>query len=338
MIKINYNRRFGTEFEVNTSDGIIKKPNPIEGEIPKGSDLVAVVVHKATKDSVEVTAWEPVHNNTKWIVKPDSSCGIEINSPVMKGWQGLKKLMKVAEFLRLYYPKSDSRCSFHVHLDISDLSLMQLASVIAYYIKCEHIFFDSVPARRKNSRYCQPIGMSDIFSHDCRMDPEDLVNKISDNKYYSANCYHFIKGGGFAAVNQRKRAMEFRIIESSACLDPFIVKNWIRLLLYFVEVTKDLPLPKRHNGDPKSGLAWLDPKDMFKIMKFDDDLSPGLVQVRNWFLTRIYDNGYHSRLSGLWSNQGRKKARQEFLNFYHKDWREISPMNEDILYGKHYAS
>ncbi len=335
MLDCKCYRRWGAELELNTPSGIVVRPSASERQIAKGSDLVAYIVQKACEKSVKIIGWDHVYNNDDWIVKPDNSCGIEINTPVLKGWVGLKSLMKVSEALRTHYNKADDRCSLHVHVNIADLTKMQLASVIAHYIKCEHVFFDSVPASRKNNRYCTLIGLADNF--DCTFDmvASDLITGIADVKYYSLNAFHFVKGGMFSINNERKKTIEFRIAEGSACLDPMYIKNWVRLILHFVETTKRLPIPKAYEaGDPWSGLAWLDPSDVMKLLGFDQELSPGLTQVRDWFYERIRMNGYDSDENGIWSNEGRKASRQEFMELYKATPREEA--RDETLWGERY--
>ena len=332
-------RRFGVEIELNTFDGIIKKIDREKGEIPNGADSVALLIKKTTNQSVEIQGWDYNFNNENWIVKPDSSCGIEVCTPVLRGWGGLKNLIKVVEIFRQKNISADNRCSLHVHVNIGDLTPVQLASVIAWYIKCEHVFMDSVPCHRKMNRYCQMIGMTDLFSVETSIDPEFLINSLSNVKYYSLNTYHFIKGGGFSEFNNRKRTIEFRIGENSMCLDGEAVKNWIRLILYFVEICKNSPLPKNYEkGNPWTGLLWLDPSEVFKFLKFEEPCSEGLQQVKNWFFNRILKNGCETDLPGIWSNKGRFFARKDFLNFIDKIKQNINTneSREIILYSKKY--
>lgn len=336
-IDCKFLRRFGIELEVNTLTGIVRRPDTGAGEIPVGSDYVSQIVNKTTKESVELQGWDHIHNNKCWIIKPDNSCGIEINSPILKGWDGLKKILRVIDALRDAGINSDRRCSLHVHANIADLTPNQLASVIIHYIKCEHVLFDAIPPYRKNNRYCQLLGMTDLFSHDFPMDPMEIVHRISGVKYYSINAYHFVRGGGFSEDNNRKKTLEFRIAEGLACTDSMLAKNWIRFFLHFVEMTKNLPLPRRYRaGDSWSSLLWLNPSEVFSLLKFDRDdlLTPGLKQVREWFVNRILENGYNTGLSGIWSNQGRSAARKEIEEFHKK----IGTMKieGDPVYGNNY--
>jgi len=330
-------RRFGTEIELNTLNGIIKRPDSDAGEIPNGADYVAYLVRKASKEKVEISSWDYVHNNNNWVLKHDMSCGLEINSPVFKGRYGLEKLVRVVEALSKD-PKirANHQCSLHVHVGIGDLEIEQLAAVIAYYIKCEHVFFDSVPDYRKNNRYCQLIGMTDWFSTDFEMDPLEIINRISQSKYGSINAFHFVRGGGFITGNDRRQTLEFRIAENNACVDPYFVKNWIRLLLHFIEVTKDRKIPRQYSeGDQMSGLAWLDFPQVYRLLKFDLELSPGMQQVRQWFMDRITKNGQPTTCSALWSEVGRSVCRNQFTEIS----RKLPRINdyEDALYGEKWA-
>lgn len=330
-------RRFGTEIELNTLNGIIKRPDSEAGEIPNGADYVACLVRKASKDNVQISSWDYVHNNDNWVLKHDMSCGLEINTPVFKGWYGLQKLVRVIEALAKDPKiKANHLCSLHVHVGIGDLELEQLASVIAWYIKCEHVFFDSVPSQRKNNRYCQLIGMTDWFGTDFDMDPMDIVSRISQSKYGSINAFHFVRGGGFVTGNDRRQTLEFRIAENTACVDPYFTKNWIRLLLHFIEVTKDRRLPRPYSlGNQMSGLSWLDFQEVYKLLKFDQELSPGMQQVRQWFMDRITRNGNATGYAAIWSEAGRSVCRNQFTEISKK----LARINdyEDALYGEKWS-
>lgn len=334
----NY-RRFGVEIELNTSDGVIRKLDRYKGEIPLGADKVALIIKRTLNEHVEIQGWDYNYNNNLWIVKPDSSCGMEVCSPVLKGWIGLSKIVKIAEAFRKKNIKSDKRCSLHVHVNISDLTKEQLASVIAWYIKCEHVFIDSVPSHRKINRYCQVIGMTDLFQENYNITIDELLNSVSKVKYYGLNAYHFMKGGGFCPNNDRKKTIEFRIGENDMCLDGLDLKNWIRLLIHFVEVTKSRPLPEPYEkNNPWTGLLWLDPADVFRVLNFDEPCSQGLLQVKNWFIKRILKNSLDNNSKGLWSPEVRIYARNNLLKFLGKIDNEEHPSTdrESLLFDKKY--
>lgn len=332
-------RKFGAEIELNTFDGLIKKLDRNKGEIPFGADKVAILINKTIKKSVEIQGWDHNFNNECWIVKPDSSCGIEVCTPVLKGWHGLKDLIKVVEIFRSKKIQADERCSFHVHVNIGDLNERQLGSVIAWYIKCEHVFMDAFPSNRKVNRYCQMLGMTNLFSTQTPIEASHLIESISGVKYYSLNTYHFVKGGGFLPHNSRKKTIEFRVGENSMCTDGEAVKNWVRLLLHFVEVAKDCPMPKKYEkNNSKTGLLWMGPDEVFSFLRFNEPCSEGLKQVKKWFAKRILKNGFNTSLPGIWSNEGRSHSRKIFLKLLHSlDVNcDCDDSRENILYDKKY--
>jgi hypothetical protein len=292
-------RRYGIEIEVNAFDGIARGQNDPP---PVGIDQVGFIVNKITKERTEIKTWHHTHNNNSWIIKPDGSAGIEICTPILKGWKDLLKSCRLVHaFKEDEQIQADDRCSLHIHLNTSDLSREQLATVLAYWIKCEPTFMDSVPSKRKLNRYCQLIGVTDLFTHDFLMDADEIIQRLGRHKYTSMNTYHFVRDA--------RPTIEFRIMENDTCTDPFFVKNWVRLMLHFVKRTCELGLPNLYEeGDRWSSLLWLDTLDVLSILGFDGscELSPGLKQVRNWFLGKLKMNIADTGLPGIWSDTARQ--------------------------------
>lgn len=330
LISFNYNRKFGVEIELNSFDRRNFKLNPLrKGESPIGSSYIANLITNTLKQRVDINRWGNNHNNSTWIVKPDSSCGIEVCSKVYKGWIGLKEICKVVDvFSKDPNVLIDKRCSLHVHIDVSDCSILQVATILSYWIKCEHLFMDSVPSHRKNNSYCQFIGSSPVFQHGDNLSARELISKL-DNKYYSVNAYHY-------ARNSRK-TIEFRIGDQFGCRDPIMVKNWVKLLVHFVEITKNLNYPRMNDlNDPWSGLLWLDPKDIFRLLMFSEEyeLSSGMQQVRNWFLARIAVNT-KSTLD-LWSDPARRAAKEEIMQIINDLGLDVENLYLELFPGNNF--
>ncbi len=279
-----YERRFGIELEINAFDG---KNRPDPGQKPAGIEQVGMLVAKYSSEGVDIREWEHTHNNDVWVIKPDSSCGMEVCTPIYKGWQGLKRACEVVEaFHRDPKIKVDDRCSVHIHIEVADLTNEQLASIIAHWFKCEPVFMDSVPPNRKRNRYCQYMGFNNLVQAESRISAQDLIRKVGSVKYYSLNTKQLCQNG--------RKTIEFRIVEGQGCKDPYLIKNWTRLILHFVEMASKRPFPEPYQfGNPWSGFCWLDPDDVFKVLGFDPaefELSPGLEQTRNWFMARLQEN------------------------------------------------
>lgn len=299
-------RRFGTEKELNAFDG---RNRPLrKGDLPAGIEEVGYAVNMALDKPVSIREWEHTHNNEAWVVKPDSSCGMEVCSPILKGRVGIDQIVKCAQVFR-DHPNitSDGRCSLHVHVNVHDCTMTQVASIVAHWIKCEPVFMDSVPPNRKRSRYCQIIGMCDMFDIDEPLDAGDIIMNMGKSKYFSLNNYHYAK--------DKRATIEFRIAENDACTNPVFVKNWTRLVVHFCEMVKSRPIPRTYKpGDAWSSLCWLDPIDVFDLMGFlpgKYKLSRGLEQVRDWFTARLMSNMLNTGLEGVFSDLGRSYAWQE---------------------------
>jgi hypothetical protein len=293
-------RRYGIEMELNAFDGR-NRPEK-KDDLPKGIEAVGDVVGSVLNTAVSIRQWEHTHNNDNWVIKPDSSCGMEVCSPILKGWHGLDQTVRCAQaFADDPRIESDKRCSLHVHVNVFDCSPAEVASIVAHWIKCEAVFMDSVPANRKRSRYCQIVGMCDMFDTQDLPNPKNIIDRMGQSKYFTLNNLHYSR--------DKRTTIEFRIAENAACTDPVFVKNWVRLVVHFCDMAKMLPLPGRYvAGDPWSSLCWLDPIDVFHLLGFmpgQYNLSAGLAQVRDWFIGRMMTNMRNTGLKGVFSDEGR---------------------------------
>lgn len=276
-------RRFGIELELLAFDG---KNRPDPGHKVSGIDYVGHVVAQNSTEGVDIREWEHTHGNDVWVIKPDSSCGMEVCTPIFKGWTGLKKVVDVVYALGQDPKiKIDHRCSVHLHVEVADLEQTELASVIAHWFKAEPVFMDSVPMNRKRNRYCQFMGLTNLVGHDTRIPPQELIKRVGNVKYYSLNTNQLMRNG--------RKTIEFRIIEGEGVKDPYLIKNWTRLIVHFIEMARRRPLPQPYNeNDVWSSYCWLDVEDVLKLLGFNNnpreyELSPGLEQTRNWFLARL---------------------------------------------------
>jgi hypothetical protein len=275
MFNFLYCRPAGAEIEINAFDGVNMTTRDI---LPDGIHYVANLVAETLGEYVEVRAYQHTHwykTHGYWVLKPDNSCGMEVCSPVFQGWYGLKKVCQVIDVFQYHSRISaDSNCSYHLHIDVNDLAEEEIGNILRWWIKCEPVFFDSVPDSRKNNRYCQPIGLWDWVDDVYPITTTRLIEALGVTKYNSVNTYHLWAG--------ERNTIEFRIGEHTLCKNSFFVKNWTRLLIHFLETAK------QRSPD---NLAWLDVKDVFEFLGFlRDDLSQGMVQIRNWFLGRLYYN------------------------------------------------
>lgn len=259
-MKNNINHRFGVEIELNSFDGFSKNDELSE---PLGIKHAAETIKNALNENVEVTGWHTTINSIRWIAKPDSSCGFEICSPILKGSAGLKSLVNVIKAIKKDGRfQADSRCSFHVHFELPSKNINYISSLIVNWIRCELFFFLMIPNLRKQSRYCQLMGLSDVFYKKTNLDANMIFNKISDYKFYSLSVYHFKKSG--------RNTVEFRIMDNSACLDSYVVENWILLLNRFINKSSKTKVFDENNF-LLNPIKWLDVKEVFDFLEISKD-------------------------------------------------------------------
>lgn len=329
-LNLDIKRRFGAEIELNAFDDANR---PVDGSLPEGTYDVAEVVRRATRKPVQIHKWSYDHNNTTWVVKPDSSCGLEVCSPVLKGWLGLMELCSVVDALgKDRRIRADGRCSFHVHVDVSDLGDKELATILTWWVKCEPVFLDSVPFARKRNQYCQLLAQSEAFERleDGFLPHDGLIRKLGLFKYYTINTYHYF--------NAKRKTIEFRIMDSECCIDPYICKNWIRLLLLFIERSLSAGMPNPYEpGDRWSGYCWLDPRDVFEFLGLAGlhELSPGLMQVEDWFIDRLAENCEDGEDDGLLGVKARRPSAMQIFDMVAKRGEERVDRS---VYGETYRT
>lgn len=260
--------KFGLEIEINSFDNRDFLNSPLrKGELPEGiHDIVKIINGLGLQ--AECQSWGYNHNNVNWICKPDSSCGIEICSPVFN-YDEIKEIIAVIDALSVDERiKIDNRCSLHVHADIDSLVNFYdsnlICSILAWWIKCEHVFVDFAAPNRKTNRYCKFIGQMQLFDHDEAVSTFRAVSKLSD-KYLTLNTFHMF--------NKRRWTVEFRLAESTK--DSNFVKNWLSIINCFLESAKSKSVPDNYK--------WMSHFEVFEFLNLD-------AQLQNWFLKRLLIN------------------------------------------------
>jgi len=226
-------RRFGIELEYNAFDG--QSRSKAENELPSGIYELANALVKSTNLSVEINKWSYTNNNDRWVLKPDSSCGIEVCSPPMRGKNGCFNFYETLKsFVNHPDVEADGRCSMHVHIEIEDFAQTEIAYLISKWIQCEPLFFIITDKDRWINQYCIPLGLSHTFDDEEPIQIFSAIEKLSQYKYYAINFYHYIKN--------RKKTVEFRCMGNDACVIPEDAYNWLKLIICFVDRCKGTSL------------------------------------------------------------------------------------------------
>lgn len=227
------------EIELDSTDGRDFSERPLApGEMPAGLERAAGIVSDLGLE-VQTHGWKHNHNNSVWICKPDSSCGMELCSPVLDESR-VGELCSVLDALAAdSVLTAGPNCSLHVHVDVSPFirdvpeSSDALCSILAWWVKCEPFMLDSVPERRRNSRFCRCIGFTDLFDHEEKIVPCLIVGKLKD-KYLSLNTHHL--------VGRKRSSIEFRILEGTK--DSLLVSSWVAFISNFMERSISLGTPQ----------------------------------------------------------------------------------------------
>lgn len=261
--------RFGVEIELDATDGRDFAARPLAyGEMPAGHEKVVSIV-RGLGMNIQSHGWRHNHNNSVWICKPDSSCGMELCSPVMDESE-ISDLVRVMDAMATDVAlTSGPQCSLHVHVDVSDLiegipeSSGSLCSVLAWWVKCEPFMMDSVPESRRNNRFCKCIGLTDLFDHEEKVVPCLAVSKLRD-KYLSLNTHHL--------VARKRNSIEFRLLEGTK--DSSLVRSWISFILNFVKRAATAGAPDNYR--------WAASKEFANLV--------GDSSHMDWINTRIQEN------------------------------------------------
>ena len=191
----------------------------------------------------------------------------EIVSPILQGEEGLRQVRVVMQVLQRIGAKVNRSCGMHVHVGAAGLDVRAFKRIAKAFLVYEP-FFDSVvsPERqRSNAHYTrsnvqalshQGEAYSTTFQRGgfdeksirialTKLDECDTVSQViatmSPNRSMKLN---------MTAIN-RHGTLEFRQHHGAIC--PVAASEWIKLILAFVERSKDLKEVEGYGATPKPG-------------------------------------------------------------------------------------
>lgn len=263
LIRWNKTRRFGLELEFVGSSSRRESLRRIIERFPNQRAIVSGYQHN--------------HNNTEWFCKVDSSCGLEVSTPVLSGPNDLKLVCEVTKAIQDAGFNYSDACGQHIHIDVSDFSQDQINILCAYWIKAEQVIMNSHPAHRRHNTYCV---LSNNTRNNFRPNADYSLNEIFDtirNYRGALNLGHIARG-----------KIEFRFGDMTYDLET--IKNRVRFLIWFVDLVKVLPAPPNLNWySPKRLMMmlglWVDNK--YEVQK---TFSPAIQSMRVWILKRLKEN------------------------------------------------
>jgi len=264
-------RKFGVEIEFLHLEGCSQ------------SDVARVV----SAHGVECQLASYGHNTVSyWKVVPDSSCGLELVSPVLSGEAGLNEIKAVCQALSEIGAKVNKRCGLHVHVDGRDLSNSQIAKVFLNYAKYEAVFDSLVPQSRRGNNNSFSKSIQTVFNMEAGymksfVKAPALVNFM--DRYHKVNLEALARHG----------SIEFR--QHSGTTDADKIINWVVLVIGFVEAS--IQSGRRFAKSPAVEPSLQTLKWFLRLTESDNSL---LVRDCARYLT----NRFKVLNSGLSVNQG----------------------------------
>lgn len=195
--RIGSNRRFGAELETSRADDL-----------------------------------EAIRESCNWGCKPDGSItGREFVSPILSGETGAREVSAFCRAANDADFKTDGRCGFHLHVDLSDLSARQLHAVAVGYAATHRLWFAFIPESRRANNYCKPWRADKIaFALDSARHSIDQAGLVVSNCTEGRTCRYF--GINFASFTYLG-TVEIRL--HTATLDEDKVLNWAAAHTRFVD-------------------------------------------------------------------------------------------------------
>lgn len=163
--------------------------------------------------------------------KDDSSIsGKEFVSAVLTGDAGLDAVEAFCSYAESSNWSVNSRCGFHAHFGVSDLSVEQLKSVAYAYKMNSEVWGSFVSESRRDNRFCGPVQWGKRDLENCAA--KDAFAAFA--RYRDRYCWFNIASYGVHTT--------FEVRLHGGTINSRAVCNWVVLNLRFIEAVKDMTL------------------------------------------------------------------------------------------------
>lgn len=278
-------RHFGIELEMNQK--------------VHAREIVKVVsATDPTRPVIHSSHYVQDYDNEYWHVKFDRSCGDvnnqggwEVASYKAGGYKDVENMGRVADALKKAGVVVNNECGFHIHAECADFKHNMMASLVAYWMMIEPVVLEMLPKHRKSNKYALP------FSRRFNADPskvytcERFWEMVRPQRYDHANRRVSLNLCNYAQWHPNRKTIELRLPEGT--VESKDVKNWIRLFVHFVDVSRRREFP-----------GSMPPADLFNTMKIAGlhsenpffILSKALRETKMWVCRRLIANSTKKRL------------------------------------------
>lgn len=191
-----------------------------------GSRRVGIEVELENASSIRVSS------SSLWSVKNDDSLRNNGRELVLVEPLAGADLMNALNQLAIVYKENtqlhcSERTSLHVHVDVRDLTVAQVRSIMAVYVAVESALYSACGKNRYNNIYCPGITASTTMAQSMR-------NMMQDNSKFFDGILGWCK---YSGINLRAIAelgsIEFRMHEGTVQIER--VHGWVNLILSLVE-------------------------------------------------------------------------------------------------------
>jgi hypothetical protein len=233
--KVKSTRTFGVEIEfVNNSEF-------------NQNDLAKHINNKFRNIDVAAESWNHTTRD-HWKIVTDSSCGLELVSPVLEGKKGVEEARKVIDALNNVDGVIVNRhCGIHVHVGISDISVKAMKNILIHYGKNEELIESILaPSRRATSRWANSLLDARMMgNHSTSERPHQNMEEFRTWLNQFDSCGDMVTGfdrryrtmARYRTVNvqayHRQRTIEFR--QHGGSMDSEKILNWTIFLTNMVD-------------------------------------------------------------------------------------------------------
>jgi Putative amidoligase enzyme len=262
LMKVDPTQKFGIELEL-TSPALDISVEQIASNLTsrlKGRFGRIVVIQSYAEGHGTANVWKMVPDGSIVCSRDAPSCTkFELVSPVLEGGSGLNQASQVLDGLNKTSLQINKSMGFHVHVDVSKLSVQDLIKVCQNCIKYEDVIDALVPpSRRTGSLECDKyfksnrealrnVGYTSNRERHNALGRCTTTNQLAElmnpngSRYHKVNLQNLITG--------RQPTIEFR--QHSATANAKKVNNWVRFCITLVTNSAHLasPSPFREGKD-----------------------------------------------------------------------------------------
>ncbi len=166
-----------------------------------------------------------LRGRTVFGAKQDCSVdGMEFDSPILQGNRGLDHVRQFCRFAQEMGFQVDSKCGFHIHLDMRHTTKKQRRAIIYAYRQTYKIWESMVAVERRGKHWCQApdYSLADV-----------LEGTNIDDFCSEGDRYEFVNLFAYECHST------FEIRGYQGTLNAPVICNWIKAHLRFVDAVQD---------------------------------------------------------------------------------------------------